>query len=287
MSQTRQPYRELAESTLKDDKDINEIETWLEENIGKKSDVQTDLQAYIRDMAAARKTRQETKKAQDSELAEIHADHSRQMMELLGAESEIIKTHPTVEKIKLGVDEIIQALFKTQKEVEQLDQIQQRLYGDEGVDRILKKPQDNMTDRVSGLIQAEKERLQKICSGFHGKLCYFWSLVSPKVDSIPFERPTHTETSPCWTIPKNQLRVETPLTISYRPHPSSGTTPTNSFPAKTSVRRCQHVLKDCSRSHLSHQTGQRPRIRRFYASPARSSRSEETVSTEHQLARDV
>jgi len=145
MSQTRQPYRELAESTLKDDKDINEIETWLEENIGKKSDVQTDLQAYIRDMAAARKTRQETKKAQDSELAEIHAVHSRQMMELLEAESEIIKTHPTVEKVKLGVDEIIQALFKTQKEVEQLDQIQQRLYGDEDVDRILKKPQSTVS----------------------------------------------------------------------------------------------------------------------------------------------
>ena len=186
MNQTaRQPYRELSESTLNGDKDINEV--WLEEHIGKKNDVQTDLQAYIRDMAAARKTRQETKMAQDSELAQIRAFHSRRMMELFDDESEIIKNHPTIKKVKLGVDEVIEALFKTQKEIEQLDQIQQRLYGEEDVDRILKKPQDNMTDRVSGLIQAEKESLQKLCSGFHGQLCYFWSLVSPKIDSTPLD----------------------------------------------------------------------------------------------------
>ena len=163
------------------------IDEWLEGNIGKKSDVQADLEAYTRDMASARKTKQECLIAQEKELADIRALHSVQLKELADKENLIIETHPTVEKIRRGVDDIILALLKTKKEVEHLDQIQQRLYGDEDIDRILKKPQDNMTDRVSALIQTEKESLQKACSGFHGKLCYFWSLVTPRNESAPFD----------------------------------------------------------------------------------------------------
>ena len=183
----RQPYRELADDTLKNDDDVKAIDEWLEVNIGKKSDVQADLEAYTRDMASARKTKQDVLIAQEKELADIRAHHSVQLKELTHKENLIIETHPTVEKIGRGVDDIISALLKTKKEVEQLDQIQQRLYGDEDIDRILKKPQDNMTDRVSALIQTEKENLQKACSGFHGKLCYFWSLVTPRNESAPFD----------------------------------------------------------------------------------------------------
>ena len=191
MSQTASiPYRELAESTLKDDrKNIDEIDHWVEKTIGKKSDVQADLQAYVHDMAAAKTMRHEARSLHESQLAQMRAAHSAKIAELVEAESKIIKSHPTMKKVTQGVDSIIVTLLKTQREIEELDRIQQRLYGDEDVDRILKKPQDNVTDRVAGLIQAEKERLQKICSCLHSQLCYFRSVFTPKNDqnATPFD----------------------------------------------------------------------------------------------------